>query len=260
MNTTPLEARDLTVGHVRRRDVLEGLDLAIEDGSITALVGPNGSGKSTLLHALARVLRPRAGVVCLDGEPLAGLSTRSIARRLGLLPQSASIPAGATVTELVAHGRHPRLGLLGVAGAEDVAAVAAALEITGLTHLAGHRADRLSGGQRQLAWIAVALAQETDLLLLDEPTTFLDVGHQAALMRLIEALRRERGKTVVMVLHDLNQAARHADRLVVLQEGRIVADGAPREVLTASMLSEVFGLDSVIVDDPVSGRPMFVPR
>lgn len=254
-----LEAIDLRVGHGRGRDVLVGLDLAIAPRSVTALVGPNGSGKSTLLHALARVLSMRDGEVRLQGRPLAALGTREIARRLALLPQNATIPAGTTVAELVAQGRHPRAGLLGILGAQDDAAVAGALEVTGMTMWADARADRLSGGQRQRAWIAVALAQQTDLLLLDEPTTFLDVGHQVAVMHLIERLRSEEGKTVVMVLHDLNQAARHADRLVVLHEGRIVADGPPEEVLTVALLHEVFGLDAVVVPDPVTGRPMFVP-
>lgn len=255
-----LEAVGLRVGHGRGRDVITGLDLAIGAGEITALVGPNGSGKSTLLHALARVIAPREGEVRLHGRPLSGYGTRAIARRLALLPQDATIPAGATVAELVAQGRHPRAGLLGMLRARDDAAVAAALEVTGMTPWAHARADRLSGGQRQRAWIAVALAQETELLLLDEPTTFLDVGHQATLMRLVERLREQEGKTVVMVLHDLNQAARHADRLVVLAQGAIVADGTPQDVLTAALLAEVFDLDAVVLPDPVSGRPMFVPR
>lgn len=260
MTTPALEARGLRVGYARGPDVLSDVDLEIEEGSITALVGPNGSGKSTLLHAVARVLRPRSGTVRLHGRRLTDLGSREIARRLALLPQNATIPAGITVRELVAQGRHPRAGVLGVLRAQDDEAIDAALLVTGMGELASARADRLSGGQRQRAWIAVALAQQTGLLLLDEPTTFLDVGHQAALMRLIEGLRREEGKTVVMVLHDLNQAARHADRLVVLADGRIVADGPPVDVLRPDLLEEVFGLEAVVLPDPVSGRPMFVPR
>lgn len=242
------------------RVVVDDLSFAVPDGRITAIIGPNACGKSTLLRALSRLLRPTHGSVVLDGESIHRLPTRQVATLLGLLPQSPIAPEGILVGDLVARGRTPHQSLFQQWSVADEAAVCAALEATGTADLSDRPVDELSGGQRQRVWIAMALAQETGLLLLDEPTTFLDVGHQAALMRLVERLREEEGKTVVMVLHDLNQAARHADRLVVLAQGRIVADGTPADVLTADLLAEVFALEAVVVPDPVSGRPMFVPR
>ncbi len=257
--TAALEARHLDAGH-GGRVVVPDLTLAIQPRTITALVGPNGSGKSTLLMTLARVLRPRAGQVLLDGAAIGSLSLVDVARRLAVLPQTAVVPTGATVREVVEQGRYPQLGAWAMLRRRDDGAMRRALELTGLTDLADRRLDSLSGGERQRAWIAMALAQESDVLLLDEPTTYLDVRHQVDLMQLVEHLRDEHALTVVMVLHDLNQAARHADRIVALRAGRVVRDGPPADTMTSDMLREVFDLDAVVIDDPVTGRPLFVAR
>jgi ABC-type cobalamin/Fe3+-siderophores transport system ATPase subunit len=254
-----LAARRLDAGH-GRTTVVPDLSLEVGHGTVTALVGPNGSGKSTLLMTLARVLRARGGEVLLDGVPIADVSSVEVARRLGVLPQTAVVPTGATVREVVEQGRYPQLGAWAMLRRRDDGAMARALELTGLTDLADRRLDSLSGGERQRAWIAMTLAQETGVLLLDEPTTYLDVRHQIDLMRLVEHLRDDHAITVVMVLHDLNQAARHADRIVALRDGRVRADGPPEQVLTPEVLREVFEVDAVVVDDPVTGRPLFVAR
>lgn len=261
--TTPsppvLAAEDLAAGH-GRRTVLDRLDLDIRPRTVTALVGPNGSGKSTLLMTLARVLPRRGGRVLLDGRPLEEHGTREIARRLGVLPQSAVVPTGATVRELVEQGRYPQRGPWAMLRRQDDTALRRALDLTDLTALADRRLDTLSGGERQRAWIAMTLAQETGVLLLDEPTTYLDIRHQIELMRLVEHLRDDHGMTIVMVLHDLNQAARHADRIVAVRDGNILADGTPGEVLTEAILRKVFDVEAVVLQDPVSGRPLFVAR
>jgi len=253
-----LEAQGLTLGYGDRVVVRE-VDLAVPPGRITAIVGANASGKSTLLRAMARLLRPRAGRVVLDGEDLHRLPTREVARTLGLLPQSPVAPEGIVVADLVARGRHPHQGFLSRWTAEDEAAVAEALAATATAPLADRAVDELSGGQRQRVWIAMALAQQTDVLLLDEPTTFLDIAHQVEVLDLLTDLNRARGTTVVMVLHDLNLAARYADHLVAVADGAVHAAGAPAEVLTAESVRRVFGLDSRVVPDPVSGAPMVLP-
>jgi iron complex transport system ATP-binding protein len=241
------------------RVVADGIDLAVPPGRITAIVGANACGKSTLLRAMARLLQPRAGRVVLDGKDLHRLPTKQVARILGLLPQSPSAPEGIAVADLVARGRHPHQGFLTRWTAEDDEAVAEALRMTDIAELADRAVDELSGGQRQRAWIAMALAQQTDVLLLDEPTTFLDITHQVEVLDLLTDLNRARGTTVVMVLHDLNLAARYADHLVAVAGGRVHAAGAPGEVLTADAVREVFGLESRVVPDPVSGAPMVLP-
>lgn len=241
------------------REVLHGLDLVVPDGAITVIVGPNACGKSTLLRTLARLLRPREGAVTLDGIDLHDYRGKQLATLLGLLPQHPIAPDGITVLDLVSRGRYPRQGLFGQRTAEDVAAVHAALRATDTVDLAQRRVEELSGGQRQRVWIAMALAQETDILLLDEPTTFLDVTHQIEVLDLLVELNHRAGTTVVMVLHDLNLAARYADHLVVMSGGRIVAEGAPSEVITPAIVLEAFGLESVVMDDPVCGCPMVVP-
>ncbi|MFJ4092416.1 ABC transporter ATP-binding protein [Kitasatospora sp. NPDC089913] len=253
-----LEARDLTLAY-ESRTVAEGLDLRIPDGRVTVIVGPNACGKSTLLRALGRLLKPVRGAVLLDGEELARVPTKRIARRLGLLPQSPSAPEGIAVADLVSRGRQPHQSWWQQWSAEDEAAVAEALERTSTAELAERGVDELSGGQRQRVWIAMALAQGTDILLLDEPTTFLDIAHQVEVLDLVRRLNAERGRTVVAVLHDLNQAARYADHLVAMKDGRIVAQGPPAEVVTAELVREVFGLESVVVPDPVTGTPLVVP-
>ena len=257
-DAAPLVARDLTLAY-EERVVSRGLGLTIAPASFTVVVGPNGCGKSTLLRALARTLRPRAGQVLLDGVPLAELRTRQIARRLALLPQGPVAPEGITVGDLVARGRYPHQGLLRQWSAADARAVEAALTATETTALRDRHVATLSGGQRQRVWLAMALAQETDLLLLDEPTTFLDIAHQYEVMDLLARLHTE-GRTLVAVLHDLNQAARYASDLVVMAEGVVVAQGPPAEVLTAELVEAVFGLPVRVVPDPETGTPMVVPR
>ncbi|UQI48410.1 ABC transporter ATP-binding protein [Streptomyces sp. HU2014] len=253
-----LTARDLTLAY-EERVVVDGLDVDIPDGKVTVVVGPNACGKSTLLRALGRLLKPQRGAVFLDGNELARIPTRDIARSLGLLPQTPVAPEAITVADLVARGRQPHQRWWQQWSDEDERAVTDAMERTDTAALAGRAVDELSGGQRQRVWIAMALAQETDLLLLDEPTTYLDISHQVEVLDLCRRLNHERGRTVVAVLHDLNQAARYADHLVAMKAGRIVAQGAPSEVVTAELVREVFGLESVVVPDPVTGGPLVVP-
>lgn len=252
-----LTARELTLAY-DDRTVVEGLDLAVPDGQVTVIVGPNACGKSTTLRALGRLLKPRGGAVLLDGAELARTPTRKIAQSIGLLPQSPSAPEAITVADLVARGRQPHQHWWQQWSDEDERAVTGAMERTDITALAERAVDELSGGQRQRVWIAMALAQETDLLLLDEPTTYLDIAHQVEVLDLMRRLNKERGRTVVAVLHDLNQAARYADHLVAMKHGRIVAEGHPGEIVTAELVREVFGLESVVIPDPVTGSPLVV--
>ncbi|GAA4330061.1 ABC transporter ATP-binding protein [Klenkia terrae] len=239
--------------------VVDSLDLALTDGSFTAIVGPNGCGKSTLLRALGRLLRPSSGQVVLDGKPIAKTPTREVAKVLGMLPQTPVAPEGLTVADLVARGRHPHQSWLRQWSRDDEDVVAEALRWTDMAELADRPVDALSGGQRQRAWISMALAQGTDLLLLDEPTTYLDLSHQIDVLELVERLHTERGRTVAVVLHDLNLAARYARRLVAMKDGVLVASGTPAEVLTEELLAEVFDLEARVIPDPVSGTPMVVP-
>ena len=241
------------------RTVVERLSLDIAPGRITAIVGANGCGKSTLLRALARLIAPKEGRVLLDGTPLVDRGSKEIARVLGLLPQSPLAPEGIAVADLVGRGRHPHQKLLARWSAHDYEAVAAALDATGIAELADRSVDELSGGQRQRVWIAMALAQETDVLLLDEPTTFLDVAHQIEVLDLLTDLNHDRGTTIVMVLHDLNLAARYADELVAVVDGRVHAIGAPAEVVTPELVREVFGLESTVIADPLTGKPLVLP-
>lgn len=253
-----LHATGLDLGY-RDRTVIHDLELQVPPGRITAIVGANACGKSTLLRSMSRLLKPRGGQVLLDGEQVHRIPAKKLARTLGLLPQSPIAPEGITVSDLVGRGRNPHQGMLSRWSRDDDEAVAAALDATGTLELADRAVDELSGGQRQRVWIAMALAQHTDLLLLDEPTTFLDVAHQVEVLDLLVDLNRDRGTTIVMVLHDLNLAARYADHLVALADGRVHCAGAPREVFTTEMVSAVFGLDSVVIPDPTSGRPLMLP-
>jgi len=242
------------------RTIVSQLDLQIPPGRITAVVGANGCGKSTVLRALARLIAPRAGQVVLDGKALHTQPSKEIARTLGLLPQNPIAPEGIVVADLVGRGRHPHQKLLSRFTAHDYAVVAQSLAATGVADLADRSIDELSGGQRQRVWIAMALAQETEILLLDEPTTFLDVAHQVEVLDLLTDLNRERGTTIVMVLHDMNMAARYADHVFAMRDGAIVASGPPHAVMTSELIRAVFDLDAVVIPDPVSGSPIVLPR
>jgi iron complex transport system ATP-binding protein len=253
-----LAATGLSLGYAGT-PVVHDLDLRVPDGKVTVIVGANACGKSTLLRGLARLLRPRSGAVLLDGEAIHRRPTRQVARVLGLLPQDPVAPEGVTVVDLVGRGRHPHHGPFRRWTSADDEAVAEALALTDTVALADRVVDELSGGQRQRVWIAMALAQGTDLLLLDEPTTYLDVAHQVEMLDLLADLNARRGTTIVMVLHDLNLSARYADHLVALRGGRVVAEGSPRQVVTEEVVREVFGLDNRVIDDPVSHTPLVVP-
>lgn len=252
-----LEVRDATLGYARH-PVAEHLDLRIPEGSFTAVIGPNACGKSTLLRAVARLLPPTAGQVLLDGRAISEYRSKEVARRLGLLPQTSLAPDGISVAELVARGRYPHQKLTRQWTAEDERAVAAAMAATSVTDLSGRLVDELSGGQRQRVWVAMVLAQQTPVLLLDEPTTFLDIAHQIELLELFTDLHRS-GRTLVAVLHDLNHAARYATHLIAMRDGRVVAEGPPAEVMTADLVREVFELPCRVVPDPETGTPMVVP-
>lgn len=253
-----LSTENLTLGYGDRA-VIEGLDLTLAAGRVTVIVGANACGKSTLLRSMSRLLVPRAGRVVLDGREVHRTPAKELARTLGLLPQSPVTPEGITVLDLVGRGRHPHQRAFARWTAKDDAAVAAALEATHTTDLVDRSVDELSGGQRQRVWIAMALAQQTDLLLLDEPTTFLDISHQIEVLDLLTDLNRTRGTTIVMVLHDLNLAARYADRLIALASGRLHAAGTTEEVMTEDTVRTVYGMESRVIEDPVSGRPLVLP-
>ncbi|NBD32317.1 MAG: ATP-binding cassette domain-containing protein [Cyanobacteria bacterium] len=253
-----LETQHLTLSY-DGTPIIHDLDLGIPSEKITTLVGPNGCGKSTLLRGLARLLKPRRGTVYLDGAVISQLSTKGVAKRLGILPQSAIAPEGLTVRDLVAQGRYPYQNWFQQWSQEDEKMVSWALELSGMTEFAERPLDNLSGGQRQRAWVAMALAQNTEILLLDEPTTFLDLAHQIDILDLLSELNETQGRTIVMVLHDLNQAARYADHLVVMQEGQIYDYGTPEKVMTETMVAHVFGVEARIVPDPVLGTPMCIP-
>ena len=242
------------------RTVVDGVDLTLPPGEVTVVIGANACGKSTLLRGLARLLRPRGGAVLLDGRDVHRSPTREVAQRLGMLPQSPLAPEGVTVGDLVARGRSPHQRWWQQWSADDERAVAEAMAASDVSALADRLVDELSGGQRQRVWIAMALAQETEVLLLDEPTTYLDLAHQVDVLELVVRLNATRRRTVVMVLHDLNHAARYGTHLVAMKDGRVVAEGPPQQVVTEALVREVFGLSSVVVPCPVTGRPLVVPR
>jgi iron complex transport system ATP-binding protein len=258
MTPSRLGAELVTVGY-GGDPVVRDLTLDVPDGLVTTIVGPNGCGKSTLLRTLARLLRPTSGRVRLDGESIDALATRDVSRRLALLPQSPTAPDGLLVRDLVGRGRHPHQRWFRQWSPQDEEVVERALRMTDTWELRDRALDQLSGGQRQRAWVAMTLAQDTDLVLLDEPTTFLDLAHQVEVLDLVSRLNRERGRTVAMVLHDLNLAARYSDLVVVMKDGAVVAQGTPREVFTAERLAEVFGLTADVLDDPRTGLPVVVP-
>ncbi|MGW5524043.1 ABC transporter ATP-binding protein [Gordonia sp. NPDC003950] len=255
---TRLSARDLVVGY-DERVIIDGLDIDVPDAAISTIIGPNGCGKSTLLRCLARLLPARSGTVFLDDADITTIKPKTVARTLGILPQNPVAPEGLTVEDLVARGRHPYQKWYQQASAEDERAVAEALELTATADLADRTLDALSGGQRQRVWIALALAQGTDLLLLDEPTTYLDLAHSLEVLDLVHSLKTDHGKTIVMVLHDLNLAVRYSDSLFVMKDGGLVHHGVPDEVITTDLLEDAFGLRAQVVTDPVFGGPMIVP-
>ena len=258
MTNPALTTQKLTLGY-DSKTIIDPLDIAIPSGKITVLVGPNGCGKSTLLKGLGRLLKPTQGFVYLDNKSIAKLSTKAVARQMGLLPQGPTAPEGLTVRELVAQGRYPHQSWLQQWSRVDEQQVEAALAITELQDLSTRPVDSLSGGQRQRAWIAMILAQNTQILLLDEPTTFLDLAHQIEVLDLLYELNQREGRTIVIVLHELNQACRYADHLVAMKEGAIFAQGDPQTVMPAALVKEVFGLDCQIINDPVAGTPLCIP-
>ena len=253
-----LKASSVHVGY-DEQPIIEGLDFEVPAHSFTVVIGPNACGKSTLLKALARLLKPSDGSVLLDGTDIFTLKTKDVAKRLGLLPQTSLAPEGIRVADLVARGRFPHQGMFDRWSEADERAVTEAMAATRVDALSSRFVDELSGGQRQRVWVAMALAQEAPVLLLDEPTTFLDISHQYELLELFRRLRGE-GRTLVAVLHDLNQAARFATHLVVMRDGEIVAQGKPGEVLTAELVEDVFSLPCRIIDDPETGTPLVIPR
>ncbi len=253
-----LQARDVRLGY-GDREIVPGLSVTVPPGRITVIVGPNACGKSTLLRAMARLLAPSAGAVLLDGRSIQDMPTKEVAAVLGILPQSPTAPEGITVSDLVGRGRYPHQGWFRRWGAEDDEAVAQALLSTDVLELADRPVDELSGGQRQRVWIAMALAQRTDILLLDEPTTFLDASHQLDVLDLLTDLNRERGVTMVAVLHDLNLACRYADHMIAMKDGRILAEGRPVDIVTEELVGEVFGMRCSVIEDPASATPMVVP-
>ncbi len=253
-----LQVRDVQLAY-GDNVVVDGLDLDVLDNTVTAVIGPHGCGKSTRQRAMGRLMRTKRGHVLLDGKRIDKLPPREVAKVLGVLPQAPIAPEGLTVADLIARGRHPHQSWYRQWSSDDEAAVAEALSWTNMTEFAERTIDELSGGQRQRAWISMALAQGTDLLLLDEPTTFLDLAHQVDVLDLVERLHAEAGRTVVMVLHDLNMAARYAQRLIAMRAGKIIAQGTAYDVLTEPLLREVFELDAQVLTDPIAGTPLVVP-
>lgn len=256
---TRLHGEGLTLAY-DGRTVAEDLAVTIPDQSFTVIVGPNACGKTTLLRALARLLKPRHGMVYLDGEVITSMPAKQVARRLGLLPQSSIAPEGITVSDLVARGRYPHQRLLRQWSKEDAAVVERSMAATGVRELADRLVDELSGGQRQRVWLAMALAQETELLLLDEPTTFLDISHQMDILDLCAELHAEQGRTLVAVLHDLNHAARYGTHLIAMRDGQVIATGSPEEVVTAERVEEIFDLSCRVMPDPETGTPLVIPK
>ncbi len=258
MTPSRLRAEHLSIGY--DHPIIADLSVDVLDNRVTMIVGPNACGKSTLLRGLARLLKPTAGQVVLDGHDIGTLHTKDVARRLGLLPQTSTAPEGITVADLVARGRFPHQKVLRQWSPADDTAVAEAMGCTGVSDLSARLVDELSGGQRQRVWVAMVLAQQTPLLLLDEPTTYLDITHQVELLDLFAMLNREQNRTVVAVLHDLNHACRYADRIIAMKDGRIVAQGTPGEVITEDLVASVYGLACQIIEDPQTGTPLVVPR
>jgi len=254
-----LKTQSITLGY-EDKVIAKNLNVEVPTGKFTVIVGPNGCGKSTLLKALSRLLPPQTGKILLNGENIHAQSTRDVAKKLGLLPQTAIAPSGIKVMDLVSRGRFPHQKWFQPWSIIDQQAVDIAMQATGVENLSQHYVDQLSGGQRQRVWVAMALAQETSLLLLDEPTTYLDIAHQIELMDLFQDLNQLKGHTLVAVLHDLNHACRYADHLIMMKEGEIITTGSPSDIINETMIEQVFGLPCLVVDDPISGTPLVIPR
>lgn len=254
-----LAGKSLSLGYANKL-IAEDLNIAIPPGSFTAIIGPNGCGKSTLLRSLCRLVKPLQGEVWLNGKAIQQYPTKEVARQIGLLPQTAIAPEGITVTELVSRGRYPHQSLLKQWSQADQIAIDRAMQVTGITELANNLVDELSGGQRQRVWIAMVLAQDTPLILLDEPTTYLDITHQIELLELFFALNQRSGRTLVAVLHDINHACRYASHLIALNKGKVIAEGKPADIVTPALMKTVFDLDCMVIDDPVTHTPLIVPH
>jgi len=257
-HTSPLYAEDLTLGY-DKKVVARELSVSIPQGKLTVIIGPNACGKSTLLRTLSRLMQPQSGAVFLDGRLIGDYGTREVAKRLRLLPQSSTAPGDISVADLVARGRYPHQSLFSRWTAQDTQAVNEAMQATGVYELAESTVNSLSGGQRQRVWIAMVLTQQTPLLLLDEPTTWLDIAHQIDLMELMCRLNQENGRTLVVGVHDLNQACRYAGHLIAMRDGKILAEGAPADIVTPALIEQVFGLRCTIIDCPVSHTPLIIP-
>jgi len=260
MSTThDFSAKRIVAGY-EKKAILHEIDVAIPSNKISVIIGANASGKSTLLKTLARLIKPTSGDAVLDGNKISAFPSKQLAQLLGLLPQSPVVPEGIIVSDLVARGRFPYQTFLKGMDIEDYIAITEALEIMGITDLADRCVDELSGGQRQRVWIAMAMAQQTDILLLDEPTTFLDIAYQVEILDLLTDLNRKRGTTIVMVLHDINLSARYADYIFAVHKGKLVAEGTPKEIISEELIKRVYGLDCAVIKDPVSNSPFVVPK
>ncbi|WP_163191636.1 ABC transporter ATP-binding protein [Clostridium thermarum] len=253
------EAKEIVAGY-DKKIIVDGIDIAIPSNKISVIIGANGCGKSTLLKTLARLIKPISGKVLIDGKKITSMPSKQLAQVLGLLPQSPVVPEGITVWDLVSRGRYPYQFFFKSMDKKDFEAVEESLEIMGITELANRSVDELSGGQRQRVWIAMALAQQTDILLLDEPTTYLDIAYQVEILDLLTDLNRKKGTTIVMVLHDINLSARYADYIFALRNGKLIEQGKPSEIITPELVATVFGLDCVVIKDPISHTPFIVPR
>lgn len=248
-----------TVAGYDNKTIVHGISLAIPSNKISIIIGANACGKSTLLKTLARLIKPTSGNITLDGKQISKIPPKQLARVLGLLPQSPIVPEGISVADLVGRGRYPHQSMFSGWTKKDYEAVAEAMEIMKITELANHNIDELSGGQRQRVWIAMALAQQTDILFLDEPTTFLDITYQVEILDLLTDLNRKHGTTIVMVLHDINLSARYADYIFALHQGKLMAEGVPSKIITSALVKDIFGLNSTVINDPISGSPLVVP-
>lgn len=260
MSTTHTFQTKQTMSGYDAKVIIEDVSLTIPDGKISVIIGANACGKSTLLKTMARLIKPMGGEITLDGKPISKIPPKHLARTLGLLPQTPIVPEGITVSDLVGRGRFPHQKTLGGWSKQDYEAVAEAMEIMNVTELANRNIDELSGGQRQRVWIAMALAQQTDILFLDEPTTFLDITYQVEILDLLTDLNKKHDTTIVMVLHDINLSARYADYIFAMSEGRLIAEGKPSDIITGDLIQEVFGLDCLVIEDPVSHSPMVIPK